>query len=492
MLTELANELCCLILFNLPYSDLMKLSLTNKKFNSLIRDVGFMRSYAKLTLTASQAKLYDYALEYKPGVEFSKLYLIIKEERNLIIRDETGTIISASEDLFCHERCFVEAGRDNNLELFEYYERLFKIDPKLAISWFIRGLAEMGHYLPKEVNRDLMSNAYHTALVYGIAAGGREIPLRVLSNDYMPKRTARTENLALLEAACGVAYSDSEKTTCNEYYLDQNKRNRYYNEHHTYYKLNVMKLMGKKDHKIESNFNHKFNHMNINIIAAHHRESKPVEVIMNIIKPIKIIDDDVFNYLRHLPSLISNPNVDFNYPGILKFYAGYVYSKRMKLRTISYYDDLMNILINFSFLDMYELVSVVKYITVNAEFTKEEKINLVKLALKPVIPDLMRILILTAYLKDVHSYEIINLFSVHWISLIHDIPRSKDKIFHFISENIKACRPIFHSYEADFLVRISAQEQLGPLYYIYINSHPTLIKELSFWLIERNNIKLRS
>ena len=130
------DELVFLIMYKLDIKSICKLAQSNTKFNLLSKDIEFFRSYAKLY---NILKLFDYTLlidEINKRNLPELVYNIIYERA-----------FKGSQCLFSPERCALQAGRQDDEVLFEYFVNFYDFDRNR--HWelnklYLRGLVEKG------------------------------------------------------------------------------------------------------------------------------------------------------------------------------------------------------------------------------------------------------------------------------------------------------------------------------------------------------------
>ena len=148
----LPSELITQILANLSLKEVLKCKLLNKKVNSVINDDYFWAIFVEKNSGPEVNLLYQYTLKLfislnKPEwlVNLPKLYYNLKEE----------LAFEGSEYLFNMKRNFIQAGRQNDVNLFHYFMEKFTSKSRFELNcedldvtfyrYFLVGLAENEH-----------------------------------------------------------------------------------------------------------------------------------------------------------------------------------------------------------------------------------------------------------------------------------------------------------------------------------------------------------
>ena len=360
-LINLPNELIFEIILNLPIRSIVKFSLMNKHFYSLSKDIEFWRKLAQNSGLIGHAKLFDYMLKFHPKLTSNpgKLWKDIREESGFI----------GCEELFIAKKCYLEAGKLNDLVLYDHLHNLETHDHN---NFFFRGLAQGGHDVSDQTLEsilikinggfnilDLRSAKLKSQLSFGMATRGE-----IYSCMHPYINNGEIDHTSILS---GLAYSGN-------FYLLNNANITTYDE------LDAISIIGNPNIPLVLNKGGQCRFEEIMI--SHHIDWSPMDIV-RIIYPKKNWDDLLGELAdKYLPYAVSLIDYSWNKEEVLKLYSHYLYSRRMKLRTISYFDDLIEIMksivLDLKDINITILTFIVKQIKLMKGLTEEEKIKLVK------------------------------------------------------------------------------------------------------------------
>lgn len=161
-LAELPDELKMKILTGLNRVDLSNIFKTHPSFNNLKVEKGLW--FNPEDYPEGTNELFNYAQRLFPRMDERELWYYLSE----------GQAFKGAEFLFGWKRCFLQAGRQNRLDLFNYFMKIF--DTESGFEFTLKGLIEKKNWeLAELIYEEYIerTNAWHpTDILFGLGLGG--------------------------------------------------------------------------------------------------------------------------------------------------------------------------------------------------------------------------------------------------------------------------------------------------------------------------------
>ena len=323
------NELLFEIMLKLDMKSICKLSQTNRKFNSICKDLEkdyalfFWRSYSELY---NILKLFDFVLLIDKIDKSNPPYLIY-----CLIYERA---FKGSECLWSAKRCALQSGRQADKELFDYFVKFYSFKKDFqpynyeeTLSYhYLLGLAENGLLgnpsLMIEFSEEGLANKSDDEVAYG--EGFRGTDLEIIKACKISRHSSyHTYNKIML----GAAHNNQQELIKQ---IIDSKDSTFNNKHQL------------KEWKIEL----KIQMTSMSLAAGFkttYYDDYDSDYVILYHQNINIIDFITANEVTpefHLPYIVNQVDYDFNSDNTLKYYPLYEYSQKLNLRATSQLEDL--------------------------------------------------------------------------------------------------------------------------------------------------------